>query len=101
MYLVQILLPLTTNDRKRLPQALYLAVQKELTDQFHGLTAFSRAPAEGLWKPRKGTKRDDIVVYEVMTESIDEQWWAKYRKRLEELFQQESIVIRAQEMRVL
>jgi hypothetical protein len=101
MYLVQMLLPLASNEGKRLPRKLYADVQKDLTERFHGLTAYSRAPAEGLWKPRVGTKRDDIVVYEVMTESIDEQWWTIYRKRLELMFQQESVVIRAQKMRVL
>lgn len=101
MYLVQILLPLTNNRHKGLPHQLYADVQKELTERFHGLTAYSRAPAEGMWKPNRGTKRDDIVVYEVITEAIDEEWWNDYRKRLESLFQQESIVIRAHEIRLL
>ena len=80
---------------------LYEQIQKELTERFKGLTAYSRAPAEGLWKPRRGTKRDEIVVYEVMTSTLDRIWWKRYRGRLEEMLRQEAIVIRAQKMETL
>jgi hypothetical protein len=101
MYLVQILLPLADNQGKRLPPRLFGRIQKELTERFKGLTAYSRAPAEGLWKPSKGTKRDEIIVYEVMASWVDARWWRQYRKRLEGLLRQENIVVRAQEMKIL
>jgi len=97
-YLVQILLPLADNRGRRLPRKIYEQIQKELTRQFNGLTAYSRAPAEGLWKPRRWTKRDEIVVYEVMAPTLDRTWWKRYRRILEEMLRQESIVIRAQKM---
>src|SRR3954468_20193639 len=97
MHLVQILLPLTDNLGRPLPRENFEKVQRELTERFKGLTAYTRAPAEGLWKPRKGTRRDEIIVYEVMVRSLNVSWWRQYRLRLEKLFQQESIVIRAQE----
>src|SRR4051812_28695254 len=100
-HLVQILLPLADNHGKRLPRQLFVTIQRELTRRFKGLTAYSRAPAEGIWKPRTGTKRDEIVVYEVMVSSFDLEWWRRYRARLEKSFRQESIVIRAQETLVL
>jgi hypothetical protein len=100
-YLVQILLPLADNRGRPLPWKLYKEIQKELTERFKGLTAYSRAPAEGLWKPRRGTKRDEIVVYEVMTPTLDRIWWKRYRRRLEEILRQETIVIRAQKMETL
>ena len=100
-YLVQILLPLADNRCRRLPWKLYEQIQKELTKRFKGLTAYSRAPAEGLWKPRRGTKRDEIVVYEVMASTLDRTWWKRYRRRLEAMFQQESIVIRSQKTETL
>ena len=45
--------------------------------------------------------RDDIVIYEVMAESVDAAWWGALRERLERDFRQEVIVIRAQEVRLL
>jgi hypothetical protein len=101
MQIVQILLPLTDNQGKRFPSKLYHDIKDELTARFKGLTVYSRAPAEGIWKPRKGTRRDEIVVYEVMVSKLQLKWWQKYRAHLEKLFRQESIVIRAQKTMVL
>jgi hypothetical protein len=96
MHVVQILLPLTDNEGKPHPREIFDNIKRDLTTRFKGLTAYSRAPAEGLWKPRKGTKRDDIIVYEVMVPSFRLAWWKNYRMYLEKLLRQESIVIRAQ-----
>ena len=96
MHLVHILLPLKDNNGKRLPRKLYGEIQKELTGKFNGLTVYSRAPAEGLWKPRRGTRRDEIIVYEVMVQVWQFKWWRQYRKRLERLLRQELVVSRAQ-----
>ena len=101
MHLIQILLPLNDNSGKALPKELFHKIKDELTRRFKGLTVYSRAPAEGIWKPHKGTKRDDVVVYEVMAPTLRRAWWRGYRARLEKMFRQESIVIRAQETIVL
>ena len=102
MFLVQVLLPLFDNQGRALPRAPHQAVRAELAEQFGGLTAYTRAPAEGLWQDEgAGTRRDDIVLYEVMTEQLDEGWWRDYRRRLEARFRQEQVVVRAQEIRVL
>ena len=102
MHLVQLLLPLADPDGRRFPETHYQHVVEELTERFGGLTAYARAPATGLWEERPGkTTRDDIVVYEVMVEAIDAAWWAAYRKKLEERFAQDELVIRAQEIRRL
>ena len=102
MHLVHILLPLTDNAGKPLGRTLFRAVADELTEKFGGLTAHTRAPAEGLWTEGAGeTSKDEIVIYEVMAELLDEPWWAKYRKKLERRFKQERVVVRAQEIRVL
>ena len=91
MHLVQLLLP--RYDR---------GVQKQLADRFGGVTAYARAPAKGVWKPRRGkTERDDIVVYEVMVKRLERRWWARYRASLEARFRQEEIVVRAQPMEKL
>ncbi len=97
MYLVQLLLPLSDNEGNGFPAEHYAAVRRELTERFGGLTAYSRAPAQGLWSDHTGPpKRDDIVVYEVMVDAIDRRWWAELRRRLEALFAQDELVIRSQ-----
>jgi hypothetical protein len=90
--LIQILIPLRGNDEDR-GDAL-ASVRAELVERFGGATAFSRAPAEGFWETDGQTVRDDIIVVEVMTESIDGDWWAGYREQLERRFSQDVVVIR-------
>ena len=97
MYLIEIFLPLRDNDGNPFAGEKLTGVGAELARKFGGLTAFTRAPAEGLWKDEDATSRhDDIVIFEVMTETLDRAWWTAYRKELETTFRQEEIVIRAQ-----
>jgi hypothetical protein len=96
MYLVQILLPLFDNEGQALPRDLYDRVFRALTDRFGGVTAFTRSPAEGAWKePGAGTSRDQVVIFEVMAERLERDWWAAHRRQLEADFKQEKILIRA------
>ena len=96
MHLVQLLLPLHDGRGQRFDRALYDQVARELTQRFGGLTAYARTPATGLWQARPGeTQRDDVVVYEVMVEQVDRDWWARYRQALEVRFAQEELVVRA------
>jgi hypothetical protein len=102
MHLVQILLPLHDAKGRGFPKAKYEAVADQLTELFGGVTAFTRTPAEGQWKPGgHPASEDDIVVVEVMVKTLDAKWWAKYRKTLERGFKQESIVVRAQDIQLL
>lgn len=102
MHLVQILLPVFDAKGGRFATAHYDAVARELTERFGGLTAYVRAPASGIWEKGNGdTERDDIVIFEVMAESLDEAWWRAYRRELEARFGQEELVVRAQEIRRL
>jgi hypothetical protein len=95
-HLVQILLPLRDNDGRNFPDTLFSEIQKTLTDRFGGLTAYGRAPAQGVWA-RDGMKmRDDIVILEVMTPELDVAWWTDFRQRLEQRMRQEQLVVRAQ-----
>ena len=97
IHLVQLLLPLYDNAGRAFPAEHYTAVRDELTERFGGLTAYTRAPAQGLWQETGGPpKRDDIIVYEVMTESLDRAWWRDYRRALERRFAQDELVIRSQ-----
>ena len=102
MHLIQLLLPLYDNAGTPFPRAHYESVSRELTRAFGGLTAYTRSPAEGLWREGgEGTQRDDIVVYEVMADSLDEPWWRRYREELERRFAQDRLVVRSQETRLL
>ena len=102
MHLIQLLLPLYDNDGRPLSKDLFRTVAAELTNRFGGLTAYTRAPAEGRWKEDKDTTaRDDIVIYEVMADRVDRDWWKKYRSELEARFRQEHVVVRAQEVEML
>ncbi|ACA18158.1 conserved hypothetical protein [Methylobacterium sp. 4-46] len=99
--LVQILLPLSDNEGRPFPGSAYAGVRDELAGTFGGVTAYSRGPAEGVWQDGKGRSHDDIVVFEVMCDDLDPAWWARYRRELEARFRQDSIVVRAQAIRLL
>jgi hypothetical protein len=59
MYLIQILLPLHDAKGRGFPKAKYEQVATELTEKFGGVTAFTRTPAEGRWKPGGGPASED------------------------------------------
>lgn len=102
MHLVQILLPLYDNSGDPFPQREYLQIRDHLTERFGGITAYIHSPAEGLWKETSSsTVHDDIVIYEVMTEQLDRQWWAAYRKELAGRFRQELLIVRVSEVQLL
>lgn len=100
-HLVQILLPLADNDGVAFPADLLQGIQRELSARFGGLTAYNRAPAKGEWHNSGAHQTDDIVVVEVMTDTLDADWWRSFRTRLEKLLRQDKVVIRAQEIRTL
>jgi hypothetical protein len=95
VHVVEIFLPLYDNDGRRFGRELYARVREELVERFGGLTAFSRTPAEGLWEEEGERSRDDIVIFEVMADTLERGWWAAYRAALERRFRQEEIVVRA------
>jgi hypothetical protein len=99
MFSIQVFLPLRSNAGTPFPRASFDQVSTTLTERFGGLTAYLRAPASGAWQDDEGhVKKDDLVVYEVLTDDLDRDWWSDYRKTLEELFRQEEIVVRAQKV---
>ncbi len=96
MHLVQLLLPLYDNRGNRLNKSLFAQVRDELVERFGGLTAHARAPASGLYQEGAGeTVHDDLVIYEVMVDALDEPWWRSYRAELEKRFRQDELVVRA------
>ncbi|HEX8467540.1 MAG TPA: hypothetical protein VF620_07025 [Allosphingosinicella sp.] len=102
MHLIEILLPLTDNEGKPFPAELHEEVRDALVEHFGGVTAFTRSPAEGLWKEDGGEPdRDEIVILEVMADWLDRGWWRSYRTELERRFRQDVIVVRAREVELL
>jgi hypothetical protein len=99
-HLVQILLPLADNDGRPFARTVFEAVKVELAERFGGVTAFTQSPAEGLWQEEADRAAvDRVVIFEAMTQALDEAWWAGYRRDLERRFRQDAIVIRALPMR--
>jgi hypothetical protein len=102
MYLIQILLPLYDNGGNLFPHQDYVRVRDELTERFGGITAYVSSPAEGIWKETPTmTVRDDIVIYEVMTEQLDRNWWRSYREGLSLRFRQDLLIVRVSEAQLL
>ena len=102
MYLIELLLPLYDNDGQAFGREAFDRVRGELAKTFGGVTAFQRAPAEGVWKDEGGgVNRDQVVIFEVMARELDREWWARYRGELERRFRQEKIVARGTEFEEL
>ena len=96
MFLIEFFLPLLDNNGARFPKEEFERVRRELTERFGGVTAFMRSPAMGLWADDTGqVRRDDIVSLEIMTETLDRDWWRNYREQLGQRFRQQEIVMRA------
>lgn len=97
MHLIQILIPVSDNEGQPFHREQFEAVRDELTERFGGLTAFVQSPALGLWKDAQNgtTARDEMILFEVMADALDRNWWSAYRQRLEQTFRQDEIVIRA------
>ncbi len=96
------LLPLYSNKHAHFPKELYEEVKNEVVAHFGGLTAYTQAPAKGLWQESKEhTVQDDVVIYEIMTPLLDTEWWKNYRKELEKRFMQTTLIIRAHEIKIL
>lgn len=101
MYLIQVLLPSSDNAGRRFPKAQFNRVKSLLTRAFGGITMYRRSPAEGVSEERSGIVRDDILIFEVMTEKLDRRWWKNYRAGLEKDFRQDRIIVRASKMDLL
>jgi hypothetical protein len=101
-FLIQILLPTRRADGDPVSRELFQEITSELTHRFGGLTAYTRSPAEGLWKDDdEKPVQDEIVIYEVMVADVDAAWWGDYRNKLEARFEQNCVVIRSQGMQLL
>ena len=96
MHLIQFLLPLYDNEGQPFKRNLFESVRNELTEAFGGVTAYLRSPAEGAWQAEGGAvNKDDVVIYEVLTPTLDRAWWKEYGEELAQRFRQKEMMIRA------
>ena len=96
MRVVEVFLPLQLPDKRPQPKTLFAEVRRELIERFGGLTAHSRAPAQGVWEDDSGQPElDNILIIEVIDRNFDRRWWEDYRRSLERRFAQEEVLIRA------
>lgn len=102
---MQLLLPLYDAAGREWPREVYAEIRAELVERFGGMTAYARAPASGWWQPDaagdRPPVRDELVIFEVMAETIDADWWSAYRRRLERRLDQTRLVVRAEEIVLL
>jgi hypothetical protein len=96
MHLVQILVPVYDNAGQPFERELFDVMRARLMERFGGMTAFVQSPALGLWKDQHSgaTTRDDMILIEVMVQRFEPEWWAAYRRELEQAFRQDEIVVR-------
>lgn len=102
MYLIQLLLPASTPGGAAPSDAAVAETRRELVEAFGGVTAYARAPAQGVWtSPEGGREHDDVVMVEVVAARFDRAWWRDYAQRLAARFDQEAIHVRAVQVEVL
>jgi hypothetical protein len=99
--LVQIFLPRYDNQGRGFPSALYARERDRLVERFGGLTAYTQNRAHGLWKDNGRTRRDAIIIFEVLLRRVDRKWWMAYRHRLQKRFRQKELLVRVQDTKVL
>src|SRR5688572_25514818 len=96
MFLVQLYIPLASAHQPGARSADLERLQAELTREFGGVTAFVSQPAAGLWKSSPDeVVRDSVVLFEVMVDQLDREWWAAWREDVEHRLGQEDLAIRA------
>lgn len=100
--LFQILLPLYDNEAEPFSEEMYKSIRNELTERFGGLTAYSRAPATGLWKDGdEELTIDKLIVYEVIADEFEKKFWKSFKEILKAQFKQEDIIIRCTDIQVV
>lgn len=101
MYLIQILLPLRDNEGVVFDKAKFDEVGNDLAEHFGGVTTYMRSPATGVWKEDGEDVKDQIVIFEVMVDRLEREFWRLYRLELQQTFRQDVIVMRAQRIVML
>lgn len=94
MNVIEVFLPLDTGPDLPISLEAIEGLVAGLADRFGGATAFTREPADGLWKTRTSMQRDRIIIVEVVVDEVDQDFWQAYKRRLEQEFAQDEVMIR-------
>ena len=96
MYLVQLLLPLYDNEGHAFEASEYVRLRAELADRFGGVTAYTRAPARGVWKDDSGeTTQRRYRDFRSDDDRSGSRLVDRFRKELEDRFRQDTLIVRA------
>jgi hypothetical protein len=101
MHLVRLYLPVRDNAGQAFPVAMFRTIEAELSHRFGGVTAHLAAPASGLWRESGKLHADEVVIFEVLTDEADRDWWTAYRERLARDFRQKQILLMLQAVEVV
>ncbi|MBZ9998200.1 hypothetical protein LB569_30800 [Mesorhizobium sp. BH1-1-4] len=84
------------------PREVYKHLQEQLTEKFGGVTAYTRSPASGTWNDEAGaTRHDEVVLFEIMAETLDAAFWQTLKGKLADQFEQDDVIVRATEITCL
>jgi inorganic pyrophosphatase len=100
--LIQLFLPVVDRDGRPFPKKFFDQVKKKLAEKFDGLSVYTNSVADGYWKnDTNSIEKDQLLVYEVMANKIDLNYWAKLKASLEKQFKQELVVVRCLSMNLI
>ncbi|MDQ8051618.1 MAG: inorganic diphosphatase [Pedobacter sp.] len=99
--LIQLFLPMFDPEGKPFPKTRFDAVIQKLTGKFNGLSVYENMPVIGLWKDDSNLEKDKLIIFEVMSDVLETDFWEKYRADLQKQFKQESILVRCLHMNMI
>ena len=92
--LYQIYLPLTYNDGRPIEKEKFQLTRQELITRFGGLTSTPPGfPLQGWWQSTQSVVMDDIVIWTVLTQADEDQFFLKYKDILKQRFAQEEVFL--------
>ena len=92
--LIQLFIPLFDEKGNQFPDQYYTKLNFELKERFGGVTIYNRCPVTGLWKEdEEKTAQDQLLVYEVLINTIENDYWQGIKSRLEKQFKQAELLV--------
>jgi len=96
MELIQIFLPLNDPHGEPFSGTIFKELSISYTEKFGGATLYKRSPADGFWeKDSEEITKDLMIIFEIMAEVVDPDYWTSQKALLKNIFRQEEILIRS------
>jgi inorganic pyrophosphatase len=90
---LELLVPETDAEGIKFPKRYYRDLEKELIEQFGGLTAYQRTPVKGMWQDKGNFTQQSMFIYELLLPKIEQAYWQRLKQKLEKKFGQKEILI--------